>query len=1339
MNKSHVIKLILFLLFCSGFAIDATSANDYLYRTDKMSSNLFVDIEQDSVGYIWVATEYGLNKFDGTRFQSFFADGKDGSLMSNNIKRLAVDGNGTLFVATDFGLQKYNPIAMSFVEVFDNAGNSIYVADMVVNGNTLVALTTSDRVLQYDTTSERMIEKEKITARLPKGVGGLRIHIDNMHNYWIGTSKNGIFRINRTGTTVKHYTDQDLDKTIVSGIVSTKEGTVYVATSVGVWRHDKKNDRLTAIPMIPNYPSIRDIIISHDEIPIVGTYGRGLYYVDVEKNECKPVLIKTKSSISIETTNVTAVHLDNDSNLWIGCFNDGLLLIPHNSSCFESVNLMDFPESNSRALTMIDADEESGIWVGQERNGLFKVDSSGKVLDKYIDSHTPLSIERDNAGRLLVGLYDHGVAIVDTASGKIEYDKRFGYKRIKSIIRCSDGTMYYAVFNVGMYKSSSDNSTLTQISSIKQKSINKLYLDSDSLIWIGHYNGVECYDPRTNKSFSLPANNELTKTICYAIIEHHGSMYFGTSKGLYVYDKEKKEYSHYSVADGLSNEVVCGLAEDDHGNIWLSTFKGLTRFNPDDKTATPFFIGEPGENTMYLRSIYTQDSNGSVYFGNGHSYIRFLPSEINKEQMKKDLLLTRFVIHCNATDESLERNYSSDISVEKVRRFKLSHTEDSFTMYFSTLNFGESETMQLQYRFKDSEQWYSTEPGDMKVNFTRLPSGTWNMEFRAVNNGYMSETLKLIVEVTPPWYLSRLAIMIYVVFIVSTGFWLLRMWLQRQQDANNEAKLRFFIDIAHEFRSPITLMLSPLQGLLKKENDPQTARALRNMYRNASRLMQLLNQILDIRKIDKGQMKIKCLPTDIVKFTKEVCLVFDYEAEKRRCRLSFESTVETVQTWIDRNHFDKILYNLLSNAFKFVPDKGSIDVSIVVDPLPRNGFPEGSVNISVTDSGPGIDEQKIKLIFDRFYQISPRSENGVSGYGIGLNLSRQLVELHHGVIKVENRSDGVSGTRFTISIPLGNRHLRQDQISTESESEATPVHTSQPVILSPDSDKLKYVAKKTNFRILIVDDDAEIRNYLKTEFHPYYHTKVCNNGNDALKLIMKERPDLVISDIVMPEMDGYELLRRIKTCSDTSYIPVILLTSKTDINEKIVGLRKGADAYIEKPFNIDELMARVSGLIANRRLVKGNYSGAQEQKDRVEKVVMKDVDDELMKSIMQILNANVDNSELNVEMLSKKVGVSRAQLHRRMKDITGIACGEFIRNFRLKHAAELLCAGGNVYVAQVAYACGFSNPTNFSTTFKKHYGMSPKEYAEAHMKGNDILKSNLYETHTQEDIYKNNR
>lgn len=1331
MNTKTLLRFVcLFLLCCHSFGIAAS--NDRLYRTDKISSNLFSDIDQDSVGYIWIATEYGLNRFDGARFQYFFADGKEGSLNNNNVRRLKVDRQGALFVATDFGLQKFDHISKTFIEVYDNKGESVKVADMFVDGKALFILTNDGKIFIYDTESERAIEDTRISSKLPEKLVARRLFIDKKRNFWIGTLADGIYRIDRHGDNLKHFSTRELPDVNINGIVATADGTIYVATSVRIWRHDRKSDSFTAVRNESSLSSVREIIVTNDDMLLVGTYGHGLFFVDVAENVCKPISRSNVSSLLLNTVNVTAFHQDRDKNLWIGCFYDGLLLIPQDAAFFQSFRLVDLPINNSRALSVIQVDEGGKVWIGQESNGLFQLDANGAVVNHYIGKCTPLSVVRANDGRLRVGLYDHGVAIVNSESGEVVYDKRFGFERIKSIVKSVDGTLYYAVFNGGIYKDSPADKSLTVIKPHYSKAINKLYLDSDSLIWLGHYNGVECYDPKSGKFIELPQNNKLKNSICYAIYERQGELYFGTSIGLFVYNKKNKTYSLYTTKDGLSNEVVCGIAEDDFGDIWLSTYRGLTSFTPETKKFTQFFAGNGIESTSFLRTIYTQDNDGFIYFGNDHSYIRFSPSRMNVDAMKNELLLTRLVIHRNATDENLEKDYVTDIPIEKAKRFTLSHKEDVFTMYFSTLNFGESDNMQLQYRLNDANQWYTTEPGEMRIDFTRMPSGVWTIEVRAINNGYVSETQKYIVEVTPPWYISRWAVLSYVVFVLLSCLWLIKMWVQRQRDANNEAKLRFFIDLAHEFRSPITLMLSPLQSLLKKENDPATARALRNMYRNASRMMQLLNQILDIRKIDKGQMKIKCVPTDIVTFTKEVCHVFDYEADKRKCKLTFASTAESVMVWIDRNHFDKILYNLLSNAFKFVPDEGTIDVGIVLDPTPRNGFPEGAVQISVTDSGPGIDEQQMKQIFERFYQVSPRSKQGAGGYGIGLNLTKQLVALHHGHISVENRADGLTGARFTVVIPLGNRLLHQDQISTESNVEATPVHTLQTAILSPDSDKLKYIPKKTNFHIVVVDDDDEIRNYLKTELHPYYHVKVCQNGKEALKLIMSERPDLVISDVVMPEMDGYELLWRIKTSTETSSIPVILLTSNADINEKIVGLRKGADAYLEKPFNIEELLARISGLIANRRLVKGKFSGAQEQKERVEKVVMKDVDDELMESIMAVLNANVDNPDLNVEMLSSKVGISRAQLHRRMKEITGIACGEFIRNFRLKHAAELLSEGGNIYVAQVAYACGFSNPTNFSTTFKKHYGVSPSEYIESQRNKNDEQNtetaSNLNET-----------
>ncbi len=297
-------------------------------------------------------------------------------------------------------------------------------------------------------------------------------------------------------------------------------------------------------------------------------------------------------------------------------------------------------------------------------------------------------------------------------------------------------------------------------------------------------------------------------------------------------------------------------------------------------------------------------------------------------------------------------------------------------------------------------------------------------------------------------------------------------------------------------------------------------------------------------------------------------------------------------------------------------------------------------------------------------------------------------------------------------LPLGKKHLDNNEIADSDTTVDTVTFSKRQAIPSPvTTTKLKYVPKKTNHHLIIVDDDEEMRSFLAAELHPIYHIRTCKNGADALKETMTQQPDLIISDIMMPDMDGYELLRRLKTNSRTNTIPVILLTSNTDPDNRIKGLQKGADAYLNKPFDMDELLARIEGLISNRRLIKGKFSGAQDQADLVKEVSMKDVDDQLMKNIMKVLNDNVDNTALNVEMLSSEVGLSRAQLHRRMKDITGISCGEFIRNFRLNHAAELLKRGGNVYITQVAYACGFSNATNFSTTFKKHFGVTPTEYA----------------------------
>jgi DNA-binding response OmpR family regulator len=523
----------------------------------------------------------------------------------------------------------------------------------------------------------------------------------------------------------------------------------------------------------------------------------------------------------------------------------------------------------------------------------------------------------------------------------------------------------------------------------------------------------------------------------------------------------------------------------------------------------------------------------------------------------------------------------------------------------------------------------------------------------------------------------------------------------------NEAKLRFFIDISHEIRSPMTLIISPLEKLMKESHDESNRRVLERIHRNARRILGLINQLLDMRKIDKGQMCLQCHETDLVGFIEELFDVFDEQASRRNIRFTFERPAGRLPVWIDRNNFDKVLMNILSNAFKYTPDRGEINIRLTsgLDETvwgPLRHFAE----IRIIDTGTGIDEDKIKKIFTRFYQAQNELTFGTMGSGIGLNLSRTLIDLHQGAIRASNRKD-VQGSCFTIRIPLGKEHIKKEnRASGESHSRLL---LQQESYIQPSGPKTKLIRSKTNYKILVVDDEEEMRDFLRQELKETYKVLTARNGSEGLQMTLSQMPDLVISDIMMPEMDGFALVKKLKSNANICHIPIILLSSKAEREDRLDGLDKGADAYLSKPFHTDELKVMVGNLINIRQVLKGKFSGAQDQQDKLKPVELKSSDEILMERIMTVINDNLDNLALNVSMLASNVGLSRTQLHRKFKELTGIPAGDFIRNIRLKQAAKLL-KEKQMNVSQIAYTVGFTNQAHFSATFKKFYGVSPMEY-----------------------------
>ena len=600
-----------------------------------------------------------------------------------------------------------------------------------------------------------------------------------------------------------------------------------------------------------------------------------------------------------------------------------------------------------------------------------------------------------------------------------------------------------------------------------------------------------------------------------------------------------------------------------------------------------------------------------------------------------------------------------------------------------------TENVAYEYRLNDSEDWTQTQAGRNRIPFTHLQPGSYTLEVRAYDSGTYTEPQVYHITVRAPWYQSAWAYLIYIlVSLVVLGF-LVWFYIRRRQQELDEEKMKFLINATHDIRSPLTLIMSLLHKLLKQEQNPEIRNELKTIEHNARRVQNLVNQILDIRKIDKQQMRLQCQETDIVQYLGNILKSYEYTARERNIEFRYLPSLDKLNVWLDRSALDKIVDNLLSNAFKYTYDGGTIEVRVGTNDRQM-------AMLQVIDTGMGI-KGDLHKIFDRFYQGGGSHSLHIEGTGIGLNLCKMIVEMHHGTISAANRDD-CQGSIFTVCLPLGNSHFAKEEILEPEEKEKTRKQKVQ-----------------SSYHVLIVDDDEEIGDYIQQELGAYYYITSVTSAREAwhqlLSVDRKWQYDLVVSDVMMPEMDGFTMLRMIKKNINVSHIPVVMLTSKSDVANRLEGLEKGADAFLAKPFDMEELHVVINNLISKNLRLKGKYSGVQQQKDKVEETQVKGNDELLMERIMKVINEHLSDNDFNVEVLTQEAGISRAQLHRKMKELTGLPVSEFIRNIRLEQAIRLL-KEQKINVTQVAYAVGFSNLAHFSTVFRKQFGVSPTEYIE---------------------------
>ncbi len=1312
--------LILFLFIMApvrhAYAIQSTR----LFDSREIVSSNYSSFCVDKDGNLWIGTQYGLLRFDGNNFDKYLHDeNSETSLSDNRILNILRDSSDRLWIGTCEGLNLYNPDTDDFSRVkLPNSELLGYIFDIwQLSDDNIVFMVSGVGLHILDFSSGDPVAVKYMS----------QIENTSTINTLCETEKGELVGGNHYGEIIKiapngQSKTYNITDSYIQILLRNDEGNIFVATTSKCWLWNPKNDIFHPIAMPEGMnPELHCAELDEDGNILVGTMGDGLLRLEKHTLELKPYRELNNPIVNMDRSRISIIHQESSGNLWLGCPYQGIIMVPKREIPFNFVNIARaLPEYAGGKTNVGMAHDSNIIWVGLENGELISIDESGNLLKKWHLGGDISSLHISDTNKIYAGIDNHGLYELDPVSGVIRQLVNIkGHYIAVAITEDHAGNIYLGVHGEGVIKVNPDTKEAQWLhdtnKNARHRWISSLFCDSKDRIWIGMYGGLAIYDIATNRHTSLgELNPQLVKGVHNSIREDaNGKIWDATSNGLFIINPDDNSYRRLTPNDGLSDIYVSTIVFDNENNAWVGTHCGLNRVDTDFNV-TPFYGQNDMSDNDYFSATISPDGNRLLF--SGEKGITLLePAKLKKPMFENDIFISGIYLNGNKVNNATLTSSGEKVLPEgksDPERIRLSFRDNSLVLRMSTKDFRDTDNLMFQWRVPGIiDDWISTSPGSSVIALPHFQTGDYRLEIRAAENGLYSNIRTVAISVSSPWYLSFVARFVYLLLLCSIIVLAWREIKHKNTERDNEEKIKFFINISHEIRSPLTLILSPLERIMKKQHDPETTKNLNAIHRNANRILGLINQLLDIRKIDKGKMKIKHSETEFISFTSELVDIFKPQAEEKGLNLQFEvadPTLDSLTVWIDRNNFDKVLVNLISNAIKYTPAGGEITVSV------GHGSDTGMgdyAEVKVTDTGIGLDEKNISRLFDRFYQGKFNRSDIPLGFGIGLDLCRLLVELHNGTITAANRTDR-KGSCFTVRIPVRSMENEESDDNIESvESERNIMPPTAP-LLQPES---KRTSKNSSLKILIVDDDAEIRSFLNDILSGFGKVTEAINGEEAMRSIMESMPDLIISDVVMPCMDGLTLLKALKSNVDTNHIPVILLSSKNDVTDRMAGWDKGADGYIGKPFIVEELQAMVDNLIDNRLRLKGKFSGTQQQEGRIETPDLKGNDKMLIDKIVSEIDNHLDDPNLNVEKLCQEVGLSRAHLNRKMKELFGLTPSEFIRNVRLRKACELLHQP-DVDISQIAYSVGFSSQPHFSTAFKRFTGISPTEYRQKNSK-----------------------
>tara|TARA_B110000902_G_scaffold205655_1_gene234097 strand:- start:5561 stop:9601 length:4041 start_codon:yes stop_codon:yes gene_type:complete len=1335
MLKSKYLFLIILLtskIFAQEFNNSYIATK--LTTSDGLVHNYTTKVVSDSMNVKWIASEGGITKYNGKTFTHYKPKSKDTSFFSENIETLFVDKLNNLWIGTKNGgvsrLDIKNGTFTSYNRLLKPSKSDV-IRVMSINqdssGNIWLGTWSNGVFIISDEGQGKLIK------HIPGATPVFNILCDKDENMWFGESN----QLRKYEHEKDKITSFNVGHQITNLLEDKIRGRIWIATTVqnyldgylSLFFFEYQTDSIKSINTGVYSDYAKCLVLDNDNNLIIGTWGSGLFKSDNELTNFQNISFFDNP---LEDNNIIYkiildIHVDKNNIIWLSMAYGGVLKLTRKNGLY---NLSQFSLQDKLLEDFnihVIYNDGTNFWIATSESGLlYGPDFDNLKVFKEIGIDKIFSIYQ-HENFLFVGKRG-GVKVIDLRSLKVVMQSNI--RKATSLLVDKKNRLWIGTKQDGV--AIVDLNAFTDLSKytfynesnkkIKNNRISKIAYDIHTdKIWVGSYNGFCYYDEKTKKFIYNDTflKENLPSIIINDMFFDERGIWLGTPNGLVRIENElNKEYlitSIFNKDNGLKNDFICSILDDDEGNIWFSTISDIVKYNlsthifdiyneTDGIKASSFNIGSRFK------------SNNIIYFG-GIDDVSFLNTKlVSKLKTNPEIVLSELRINnelVNPESSNKENNvlYSS---VEYLDEVELSHSEKSLQLVFGLNDYLDNSNANYRYKLNGFQDLWIDLKSNNSINFTGLPVGEYILELQGSRNlDTWSDSKNINIKIKPaPWlsiwaflsYGFLLALLIYFFYNMRKRQILLKqnleiVHLEKEKEVQVAAsKLKFFTNISHEFRTPLTLILGPLQELISNEKklDSPKLTKLESMQRNTNRLLNLVNQLLDFRKADQDKLNLKVAEGNFIMFSKEVFLYFKELASRNNIDYKFISSNDNINFLFDRNQMEIVLSNLLSNAFKNTI--AGCEISLII--TKQNGY----AFIKVKDSGIGISSDEKDKIFDRFYQVKDAESSKIVGSGIGLAFSKKIVELHHGEIDVKSIIN--KGSEFIIKLPLSpnysERHLAKKSVNTNLIDNYEVDFSIDNVVPNTNEKQLE--------TILVVEDNQEIQSYIKSIFDVEYKVLVASDGEGGCKIAVKEVPDIIISDVMMPKKDGLQLCKELKTHMSTSHIPIIILTARTATVYEIEGLKNGADAYVTKPFNPELIKARVKSILKIRGKIREHYQKQVRFGSTIPNLDLEETpDNKFISELIIFVEDNIRNVNFGPDDLREKLFMSQSTLYRKLKSITGLSPSGFIRSIRLKKAAELILKE-DYKLSYIAYEFGFNDYKYFRVSFKKQFNCLPSEY-----------------------------